>query len=745
MKKILLLVFLLTLQSGFAQTLIPYPQFYVQKEDSFIINSSTMILIGDESFRSEAAWLSEFIQMTTGISLEVQKYTGAFPEAPCILVAFDASAKRPKPDEYKLNISPGSIIISASTKSGIFYGMQTLRQLLPVDLEVRKPIDKVINLELKCCEIYDYPSFQWRGMLLDCCRHFMEKDFIKRYLDLLALHKMNKFHWHLTEDQGWRIEIKKYPLLTQVGGFRKEKDGSIYGGFYTQEDIKEIIAYATERNIDIIPEIEMPGHSLAALASYPEYSCTGGPFEVLNDWGTVKDVYCPGNENTFKFLENVLSEVIDLFPYQYVHIGGDEVPKYRWENCPKCQKLMKEENLKNPDELQSYFIKRIEKFINSKGKKLIGWDEILDGGLSPNATVQSWRGMEGGIKSAKAGHYVIMSPTSHCYFDYGVKSIDLQKVYSFNPIPAELNSDEAKFILGGECNMWTEYAPQKLIDSKIFPRILAMSEVLWTNPITRNYDNFNERVQDYYKRMDLLGIKYGYESVPVKFSETYSESEKCFYVTILPGQSNIDLEYVISGEPDKSIYKEPIKICSEQTIYVLVKGTKFIDTNVYLRSYTINEAIGKEIKITNLYSKYYTAGGINGLINGIQGSTDFRDGNWQGYSGVDMEVIIDLGKEKPISEISAGFLQSTPSWIFMPDYVEYLVSNDGKQFTSISKALNDVSQKNPANTIKRFEANISKLSARYIKVFAKNIGKCPDWHEGAGEESWIFCDEVVIK
>lgn len=482
-------------------------------QGSFVLESDTKIIYNDLNIKDEAEWFAGYIQQASSFALPIENIPSPDFSKNTITLVYKIyqSADLPPQESYELSVTDSNIIISAYGEAGIFYGLQTLRQMMSPDFEYKGPIDKMIDRSIPACFIYDYPAFKWRAMLLDCCRHFMSKEFIFRYLDLLALHKMNRFHWHLTEDQGWRIEIKKYPKLTEIGAFRKENDGRMYGGFYTQDDIREVVAYAKKLNILVIPEIEMPGHSLAALASYPELSCTGGPFEVTNQWGVFDDVYCAGNEKTFEFLQDVLDEVIALFPSKYIHIGGDEVPKTRWEKCSKCNSRMITENLNGYDELQSYFINRIDKYLESKGKILIGWDEILEGGLSPNAIVQSWRGFEGGINAVTQKHFVIMSPTSHCYFDYSLDKINLEKVYSFDPIPEGLTDYQSTFILGGECNMWTERAPQELVDSKVFPRILALSEILWRYPVKRDYPAFLDRVRNHYKRLDILGVKYGGE------------------------------------------------------------------------------------------------------------------------------------------------------------------------------------------------------------------------------------------
>jgi hexosaminidase len=434
------------------------------------------------------------------------------------------------PEGYKLSVKPNLITLEAQTPQGIFYGMQTLRQLLPPQIE--RPYASNVAWTIPCVEIEDSPRFAYRGLMLDVCRHFQPKQFIMKFIDMLAYHKMNTFHWHLTDDQGWRIEIKKYPKLAQISAFRnrtldgryatpatRKWNNTRYGGYYTQEDIKEIIAYAKKRFITIIPEIEMPGHAVAALTAYPELSCTGGPFEVEGLWGIFNDIYCP-KEETFTFLQNVLTEVADLFPSEYIHIGGDEAPKTRWKNCAHCQALIKKEGLKDEHELQSYFIKRIEKFVESKGRRIIGWDEILEGGLAPNATVMSWRGEKGGIEAAKQKHDVVMSPNTHAYLDYYQANpkteplaiggyVPLWKTYSFNPIPAELTPEEAKHILGFQGNLWTEYIPTaEKVEYMLFPRGAAVAETGWSPNAKKNYTDFKARMIQQFKRYDGMDWNY---------------------------------------------------------------------------------------------------------------------------------------------------------------------------------------------------------------------------------------------
>ncbi|MBC8435942.1 MAG: beta-N-acetylhexosaminidase, partial [Bacteroidetes bacterium] len=451
-------------------SLVPKPVSVKLKEGSFLINDHTNILVAerDIDLMNVAILFSEQIRLAGGPLLRVQIMNDETADGNTIVFAYARSREKQATEGYRLNISQYQILLTGNSGEGLFYGMQTLLQLFPPTIcKVTKPVEGK-TWHIPCIDIKDYPRFPYRGMHLDVSRHFFPKEFIKRYIDLLAIYKMNIFHWHLTDDNGWRIEIKKYPKLTEVSAWRVDhedlpwrdrpaqqpREETTYGGFYTQEDIKEIVQYAAQRYITIIPEIEMPAHTVEVLAAYPHLSCTGGPFTVPPGgyWPNI-DIFCAGNDSVFTFLEDVLTEVIALFPSEYIHVGGDEATKTRWEKCTKCQARIQAEDLKDEKELQSYFIKRMEKFINSKGKKLIGWDEILEGGLAPDATVMSWRGIEGGIAAARQGHDVIMTPTSHCYFDYYQANPEfepvaiggfttLQKVYSFEPIPGELSSEE---------------------------------------------------------------------------------------------------------------------------------------------------------------------------------------------------------------------------------------------------------------------------------------------------------------
>jgi hexosaminidase len=509
--------------------IIPAPVSIKEMTGNFVFSKKSRIIVSslNNENRLAADYLALLVKNPTG--LEIPVIEGSKASGVSVFMSIDTSITNN--EGYFLSVNPGKIVVKARTAVGLFYAVETIRQLLPPEVE-KDSLVKDISLTVPSCEISDEPRFVYRGMHLDVGRNMFPIEYIKRYIDMIALHKMNTFHWHLTEDQGWRIEIKKYPKLTEIGAFRNETivghsgkkpavyDGKPYGGFYTQDEVREIVAYARSKFITVIPEIEMPGHALAALAAYPELSCTGGPFEVGKKWGVFEDIYCAGKEKTFSFLEDVLTEVIDLFPGKYIHVGGDECPKDRWEKCPLCQRRIKEGGLKDEKELQSYFIKRIEKFLISKGKRLIGWDEILEGGLASEATVMSWHGVAGGIEAAKQGHDVIMSPTKYVYLDYYQCEpegqplaiggyLPLELVYSFDPQFTELTADEQKHILGLQGNVWTEYitTPEQL-EYMAYPRAFAISEIGWTPGSGKDFEDFLARFRVQRKRCDIIGINY---------------------------------------------------------------------------------------------------------------------------------------------------------------------------------------------------------------------------------------------
>jgi len=559
---------------------IPLPNhYYFHKQGSFVLDRNSRILVDDNSSTLKTAnFLAAFLN-EHGFDLPVEnvgKVDGV--ENDIILRIFD-DKKDIRPEGYKLKVNSGNISIVSGDDAGLFYGVQTLMQLLPDSLLS----SKMKEVEIPGWIVNDSPRFHYRGMHLDVGRHFFPVKFIKQYLDMMAMYKFNTFHWHLTEDQGWRIEIKKYPKLTEIGAYRDSTlvgkysdkphkwDGKRYGGYYTQEQIRDIVQYAADRHITIIPEIEMPGHSLAALAAYPELACTPGPFRPATLWGVFPDIYCP-KEETFKFLEDVLTEVMELFPGKYIHIGGDEAPKVRWKESNLCKKIIKEQGLKNEEELQSYFVERIEKFLNAHGRKLIGWDEILEGGLSPDATVMSWRGTEGGIAAAEQRHEAIMTPGSHCYFDHYQADpqfqplaiggfTTLKKVYSYEPVPAELTPAEAKHILGAQGNVWTEYIPDgKKVEYMALPRMAALAEVDWTGAENKDWHDFQRRINNHFKRYESLGYNYCKGSYKVDIITVPGTDANTVKVTLESEIYKPEIRYTLNGDiPGTSspVYKKP--------------------------------------------------------------------------------------------------------------------------------------------------------------------------------------------
>lgn len=516
MNFILLLLFVICMVT-YAYTIdyktVPLPLKIVLNEGKpFILDNNVKLFVKTKSIaqKRNAHFLSSYILENTGLKLNITKLEN---QTKIIVLGTDTTIKNN--EGYCILITENKISITGKTEAGVFYGIQTLQKSIDIN-------ENITQLQLPPVVIIDSPRFAYRGMMLDVSRHFFSVNFIKKYIDILALHNINNFHWHLTDDQGWRIEIKKYPMLTKVGSIRSETvvgrntgvyDSIPYGGYYTQKEIKEIVRYAGERFINVVPEIDMPGHMLAALASYPELGCSGLNYNVATKWGVFDDVLCVGNEKTYRFVENVFREIISLFPSKYIHIGGDECMKVKWEKCPKCQLRIVKEGIKcdsihtNEAKLQSYFIARVEKFLNRKSRQIIGWDEILEGGLAPNATVMSWRGTEGGITAAKQKHNVIMSPNSHLYFNYYQSPTSVEEVYNYNPLPLELTAVEQKYIIGVQANLWTEYiTTEKQAEYMTLPRLAALCEVQWSSPDKKNYVDFLFRI----KALKGLYSKYSY-------------------------------------------------------------------------------------------------------------------------------------------------------------------------------------------------------------------------------------------
>lgn len=798
-----------------AQQIIPQPVSMRTMNGTFPITRKTILVAREADDKKTASIFNDYLQQVYGFKLEINKPA----TKNYIRLSTLKFIKAPEHEEgYSLNVTKDGITINGNSYAGTFYGMQTLIQLLPVE-KYKSSAGYKLNIPLVAVE--DYPRFDYRGMHLDVARHFFPISFVKKYIDYLALHKMNYFHWHLTDDQGWRIEIKKYPNLTKIGAWR---DGTIigrypgtgndnihYGGFYTQEQVKEIVKYAADRRITVLPEIEMPGHASAAVAAYPWLSCFPNEETVIpthpsegsklkhgkkvqETWGVFDDVFCAGNDSTFSFLQDVLDEILPLFPSQKIHVGGDECPKSNWKRCPKCQSRMKALGLKDEHELQSYFIQRMEKYLNSKGRTLIGWDEILEGGLAPNAWVMSWRGEEGGITAASQNHNVIMTPGDYVYFDHSQSKnedsvtiggyLPVEKVYGYNPVPKQLDSSKAKFIEGAQGNLWSEYlANTSKVEYMLFPRMSALSEVVWSPIEKKDWSDFEKRLQAQFKRYGLWKANYSKAYFDLNTSILPTENfdgvlwkvqskQNCEYCYI---QANIEYRYLRDTKVNDTIAvfnkKDPTRIDRYDVVQLVKKagdiGYKYISAKTELlipingttnvkavqkidrtnastvnQSFLFNKATGKKVSITiPPNSKYPGQGGAFSLVNGVYSQKGLSYPDWLGWVGDDLEATIDFGKAISFDSVRIHTLDQNGSWIYLPQYAEVLTSNDGNNFTSVSKSSTFV-----GDTLTMGWINIPtpKQSARFIKVVAKNYGLIPDGKPGAGNKAWLFADEIQV-
>ena len=671
----------LTAHSLKAQSVIPVPLKMEQGTGCFLLSENTKLYINLQGL--EAQLLENCLQ---ALPVHLKKGKKKDTQNILSLLITEKNHQLPSPESYTLSVTPQQILIRATSGAGLFYGLQTLLQLAQPSGAGSYSIASV--------EIEDTPRFAYRGLMLDVSRHFSTKEFIKKQIDALAYYKINRLHLHLTDAAGWRLEIKKYPLLTEFAAWRTDPTWKqwwnggrkyvrfdapgAYGGYYTQDDIREILEYARQHYITVIPEIEMPSHSEEVLAAYPQLSCSGEPYKNSD--------FCVGNEETFTFLENVLTEVMELFPSEYIHIGGDEAGKSAWKTCPKCQKRMKDEHLANVDELQSYLIHRIEKFLNNHGRHLLGWDEILQGGIAPNATVMSWRGEEGGIAAVTSGHRAIMTPGAYCYLDsyqdapYSQPEaiggyLPLKKVYSYNPVPASLTAEQAKLVYGVQGNLWVEYIPTpEHVEYMIYPRILALAETAWSAPERKSWPDFHTRALSAVAELQAKGYH------------------------------PFDLKKEIGSRPE-----------SLQSVSHLALGKKVIDNSPY--------------------SSHYPAQGNTALTDGIRGDWTYGDGSWQGFiSDNRLDVTIDMEKETSIHSVTAAFMQVVGAEVFLPETVVISISDDGTHFTELRKQHFEVSKETPI----RF-TDISwqgEAKGRYVRYQAQ-----------AGSEfgGWIFTDEIIVK
>ncbi|MBU6169321.1 MAG: family 20 glycosylhydrolase [Bacteroidetes bacterium] len=746
---ILLISPIILLISLHGQDIIPLPSQVVASPGFFYFSGSTML--NPNQNIALPGYLQTYLK---------QKQTSLNANGAKNEVIFDISNQGIS-EGYELKITPNKIHITGNDEKGLFYGLQSFIQLLQ-----HQPLSNG-SVSLPCQTITDQPRFGYRGIMLDAGRYFQPVSYIKELLDIMAAYKFNTFHWHLTEDQGWRVEIEKYPKLMSKAAWRSETvvghlnqkpriyDGTRHGGYYTKADIREIVAYAAERKIMVIPEIEMPGHATAAVAAYPELGCTGKILEVPTEWGVKEDVYCP-SEATFKFLEDVLTEIIPLFPSPYIHIGGDECPKKQWKESDLAQSVMRREGLKNEDELQSYFIRRMEGFLKTKGKKLIGWDEILEGGLAPDATVMSWRGIKGGIEAAHQGHDVIMSPNTFCYLDYyqsdapgeplaiGGK-LTVEKVYSFDPIPDELPAETHKHILGGQGNIWTEYiATLPKLRYMAYSRMLALSEVLWTPMAKKAFLPFALRLNkhiDFWKTKNIEFANHLFEVKPAL--NTKNEGLEVSLTPLVPWG---EIRYTLDGTLPKNtspVYTLPI-LLSQKT---MLTAQSFLQGESKGSPVSVDfmPHAGLEAKILAVTppSRTYKGAGERGLINGISGKkSQFNDGEWQGITpGENFSLKLSWSAKQSIKGVQFQLYHDPESWIYLPSGATLFSSEDGITF---QKACETAISENKDTKVLEVEIPC-KLKTKYIELKIPATGIIPSSRPGAGNQGWLFLDEVRIN
>lgn len=743
-------------------SIIPQPAKLEVLSGNFLINEKVSLQYNEPAVLKPAAdWFKAAIADVSGIRL------GAQPNAARRIELKLTTPVQAKDESYTLEVSPNRILIQAKSYGGIFYGMQSVLQTLPA-------IRTNALLQVPCMRVQDAPRFGWRGMHLDVSRHFFGPEVVKQYIDLMATYKMNTFHWHLVDDQGWRIEIKKYPKLTSVGAWRVDQNDKVwgsrpqakagetptYGGYYTQAQLKEIVAYARQRNVTIVSEIEMPGHVASAIAAYPELSCTQQPQLPLTggDYSNMASNYCAGNDAVFTFLQDVLTETMAIFPSTYIHIGGDEVDKGPWKKCARCQQRMQQQGLKNEEELQSYFIQRIEKFVVSKGRKMIGWDEILEGGLAPEATVMSWRGEAGGIEAAKMNHDVVMTPGSPCYFDHyqagpegepraigGMNT--LQKVYSYEPIPAELPADKARYVLGAQANLWTEYiTTAEHVEYMVLPRMLALAEVVWSPKETRDWQGFNQRLQPHFRAFEQKGLHYSKGNFTVNIKPVSANGQ--VQVQLSTEAMNGAIYYSTDGsEPNVTSQRYTAPFTLQQS--AVVKAVTVIQGEVMgvkaaSQNFALHKAVGSAVQYANPVSRYYQADGPNSLTDGIRGMHAVGK-FWHGFNGKDLVATVDLGSTKSVQQVTLGCMQRYNDWIFLPQSVTVEYSADGQNYTSLGTVSNTVSSDEKASIIKDFTVKTAAVQARYVRVTAKVIDACPKGHSGEGKPGWLFADEIIVE
>lgn len=743
---------------------VPMPlEINTTQQASFLLKSGVTVYYpaGNEKMQRNAEFLASYVKAQTGIELQVQAGEGRKGG-----IVLQLGLANDNPEAYQLKVGASQVVISSPSEAGVFYGIQTLRKAVDVA--------EGSNVELPAVEIKDQPRFGYRGMMLDVGRHFFSMDEIKTYIDMMALHNINRFHWHLSEDQGWRIEIKKYPKLTEIGSMRKETvighnsgkyDGKPYGGFYTQEQAKEIVAYAAERYITVIPEIDLPGHMQAALAAYPELGCTGGPYEVWTQWGVSDNVLCAGNDQTIQFIKDVLAEIVEIFPSEYIHVGGDECPKVKWSTCPKCQARIKALGLKSDNKhtkeerLQSYVIHEAEEFLNSKGRKMIGWDETLEGGLAPNATVMSWRGEAGGIEAAKQHHDVVMTPNTYLYFDYYQSKdtetepmaiggyLPIERVYSYEPMPKSLSPEEQKYIVGVQANLWTEYIPDfKQVQYMVLPRMAALSESQWCAPEKKNYEAFLQRVSRLVNIYAKNGWNYATHIFDVML-DLKPNTETGTLDAVARTIDNAPIYYTLDGsEPTTASekYTDVIKIdkpCTLRTVAIRPSGSSKITKD----EISFSKSSMKPITMLQPINKQYEFSGATVLVDGMTGNMNYKTGRWIAFYTNDLEAVIDLKEATEISSMTLHTCVEKGDWIFDTRGITVSVSDDNQTFKEVASEAYPAMKESDPNQIYTHELKFDPVKTRYVKVKALSEQKIPSWHGGKGNPGFLFVDEIILN
>ena len=743
---------------------VPMPlEINTTQQASFLLKSGVTVYYpaGNEKMQRNAEFLASYVKAQTGIELQVQAGEGGKGG-----IVLQLGLANDNPEAYQLKVDANQVVISSPSEAGVFYGIQTLRKAVDVA--------EGSNVELPAVEIKDQPRFGYRGMMLDVGRHFFSMDEIKTYIDMMALHNINRFHWHLSEDQGWRIEIKKYPKLTEIGSMRKETvighnsgkyDGKPYGGFYTQEQAKEIVAYAAERYITVIPAIDLPGHMQAALAAYPELGCTGGPYEVWTQWGVSDNVLCAGNDQTIQFIKDVLAEIVEIFPSEYIHVGGDECPKVKWSTCPKCQARIKALGLKSDNKhtkeerLQSYVIHEAEEFLNSKGRKMIGWDETLEGGLAPNATVMSWRGEAGGIEAAKQHHDVVMTPNTYLYFDYYQSKdtetepmaiggyLPIERVYSYEPMPKSLSPEEQKYIVGVQANLWTEYIPDfKQVQYMVLPRMAALSESQWCAPEKKNYEAFLQRVSRLVNIYAKNGWNYATHIFDVML-DLKPNTETGTLDAVARTIDNAPIYYTLDGsEPTTASekYTDVIKIdkpCTLRTVAIRPSGSSKITKD----EISFSKSSMKPITMLQPINKQYEFSGATVLVDGMTGNMNYKTGRWIAFYTNDLEAVIDLKEATEISSMTLHTCVEKGDWIFDTRGITVSVSDDNQTFKEVASEAYPAMKESDPNQIYTHELKFDPVKTRYVKVKALSEQKIPSWHGGKGNPGFLFVDEIILN